>query len=306
MGIDAHNLALLAHAADLGVSYARTIGVGRQVVFVDPPQLERVRAWRGHPPLPDAAASPRYFEPLMHGWFGASTVDSVDASPYEGATRIHDLNLPWPEPVAEADRYDAVLDFGCLEHVFDFPTAWRNVVQLCRVGGHVLHALPANNLCGHGFYQFSPELFWNLYREPNGFAVLGMWMATKSDLAHWWRVADPRALHRRVNLANAAQTYLMVVARKERDVAAFATPQQSDYAEGEWQQPSPTVAETVEPAAHAQRGAAAVTLDALGLLDATRTWRDAWRAVRPATAWPSPDYTRVDVALLLARRGGRA
>ena len=176
MGIDLHNLGLMAHAQDLGVSFARTVGIGRQALFVDPPVLEAHRALRRLPALAKpvwAAGSPRYFEPLMRQWFGAETVDSVDASPYENATVIHDMNLPLGDRVAGHDGYDAVLDFGCLEHVFDFAVAWRNCVALCRTGGHLIHSLPANNLAGHGFYQFSPELFFNLYQRKNGFALRG-------------------------------------------------------------------------------------------------------------------------------------
>ena len=75
MGIDLHNLGLMAHAQDLGVSFARTVGIGRQALFVDPPELEAHRALRRLPTLmrtlPWAPASPRYFEPLMRQWFGA-------------------------------------------------------------------------------------------------------------------------------------------------------------------------------------------------------------------------------------------
>ena len=154
--------------------FARTVGIGRQALFVDPPELERHRALRGLPPLrepAEAAGAPRYFEPLLQQWFGAGTVDSVDASAYEQASVLHDMNLPWRDGQPGIGSYDAVLDFGCLEHVFDFPVAWRNCVALCRVGGHLLHSLPANNLAGHGFYQFSPELFFNLYQAKNGFEL---------------------------------------------------------------------------------------------------------------------------------------
>ncbi|MEO7056950.1 MAG: hypothetical protein ABI281_11890, partial [Caldimonas sp.] len=236
MGNDLHNLGLLAHAQDLGAGFGRTIGIGRQAVFIDAPDLERHRRLRGLPELaepPRDVAMPRYFEPMLMQWFGAGTVDSVDASPYESATVVHDMNLPWPQ-ADERVRYDAVLDFGCLEHVFDFPTAWRNCVDLCRVGGHLLHSLPANNLTGHGFYQFSPELFFNLYRPENGFELRGLWMAQKPDLLHWWRVADPRQRRRRVTLRNGHETYMLVIARKLRETGTLAAPQQSDYADHEW------------------------------------------------------------------------
>ena len=216
MGIDLHNLALLAHAQDRGASFARTVGIGRQALFVDPPELERHRLLRGLPVLREAATptgSPRYFEPLMQQWLGAATVDSVDASAYEQATLLHDMNLPWAQGQPGLGSYDAVLDFGCLEHVFDFPVAWRNCVALCRVGGHLFHSLPANNLSGHGFYQFSPELFFNLYQAKHGFELVGLWLAQKADPRYWWQVADPAAVRRRVTLRNAHEVYLLVLAR---------------------------------------------------------------------------------------------
>jgi SAM-dependent methyltransferase len=303
MGIDLHNLALLAHAQDRGVSFARTVGIGRQALFVDPLELERYRALRGLPPLADsgpAAGAPRWFEPLMRQWFGAATVDSVDASAYEQATLIHDMNRPWPDGQAGLGSYDAVLDFGCLEHVFDFPVAWRNCVALCRVGGHLLHALPANNLSGHGFYQFSPELFFNLYQAKNGFALLGVWFALKAEPRYWWKVADPAVVRHRVTLRNAHEVYMLVVARKLAEFGPLPPPQQSDYAQGAWQQAE---AGAVAPA---RRGVAAASLAALGVVDAARRLRERWRAVAASgLSLPSPDYERIDVGDLLCR-GQRA
>jgi len=141
VGIDIHNLNLLAHARDLGVSFERTLAIGRQAVFIEDWELEEHRRLRGLPPLaepPVPPGEPRYFEPLMQQWLGSAVADAVDASPYENARLIHDMNLPWPAEgplAAERGQYDAVLDFGCLEHVFNFPVAWRNCIDLCRVGG---------------------------------------------------------------------------------------------------------------------------------------------------------------------------
>lgn len=303
MGVDLHNLCLLAHAQDLGACFTRTIGIGRQAVFIDAPDLERHRRLRGLPMLvefPPSASLPAYFEPLLKQWFASERVDSVDASPYEAATIVHDMNLPWPAVGDARGSYDAVLDFGCLEHVFDFPVAWRNCVDLCRVGGHVLHALPANNLTGHGFYQFSPELFFSLYRPERGFELRGVWMAEKADLRHWWRVADPRAQRRRVTLRNSHETYLLVIAKKLAEIGPLPAPQQSDYAEQEW-----LGAATVRPATAAQdRSGLAAGLDSLGLLDAARALRARVQALRTSSlGLPAPDYERVVVSDLL-RRGG--
>ncbi|MEO5882351.1 MAG: hypothetical protein ABIQ06_08030 [Caldimonas sp.] len=302
MGIDLHNLGLLAHAQDRGVSFERTVGIGRQGVFVDPPELEAHRALRRLPPLREpapASGGARYFEPVMREWFGAAAVDSVDASAYEQATLLHDMNLPWPESQPGLHSYDAVLDFGCLEHVFDFPVAWRNCVALCRTGGHLLHSLPANNLSGHGFYQFSPELFFNLYQARNGFELLGVWFALKADPRHWWQVADPAVVHRRVTLRNAHEVYMLVIAKKLSETGPMPPPQQSDYAQSEWLRPGS--AGPSGAAGEGRRGAPGL-LGAFGLLDAARLARERLRALRDSgLSLPPPDYRRVEVARLLRR-----
>lgn len=304
MGIDIHNLNLLAHARDLGVSFEQTIGIGRQAIFIEDWEVEDHRRLRGLPPLREPvrpAGAPRYFEPLMQQWLGAAAADSVDASAYEHATLIHDMNQPWPHDGAIGDargRYDAVLDFGCLEHVFDFPTAWRNCVDLCRVGGHVLHVLPANNLSGHGFYQFSPELFFNLYQPSRGFELRGLWFAMKADRRHWWAVADPMQLRRRVNLCNAHEVYMLVLARKLREPGSLPPPLQSDYALDEWVHgPSAAQAAAALPRARHRVTAALVRL---GLIDAARAWRERWRVLRTSGVdLPAPDYRRIELQQLL-------
>jgi SAM-dependent methyltransferase len=312
MGIDLHNLHFLAHAQDLGASFERTIAIGRQAVFVDEQPLEDFRRLRGLPALHEPgwrAGTPRFFEPLASQWLGAEVADSVDASPYEQARFIHDMNQPWPTADALAAArggYDAVIDFGCLEHVFDFPVAWRNVVDLCRVGGHVLHSLPANNLCGHGFYQFSPELFCNLYQASRGFELRGLFVAMKADVRQWWRVADPAQLQRRVKLSNSHETYLLVIARKLREPPAWSPPQQSDYAQGAWHDgaggESHAAAGETGSVDAGLRGRVNAVLSVLGARDAARVWRARMQAIaHSGFDLPAPDYTRVDVAGLIRR-----
>jgi SAM-dependent methyltransferase len=307
VGIDIHNLNLLAHAQDLGVRFDRTLAIGRQALFIEDFELEQHRRARGLAPLIEPAigpGSPRYFEPLVTQWLGATVADSVDASAYEGARLIHDMNLPWPAKSAERGRYDAVLDFGCLEHVFNFPVAWRNCIDLCRVGGHVFHALPANNLSGHGFYQFSPELFFNLYRPENGFELRGLYFAMKADARHWWKVANPLDVKRRVNLLNSHEVYMLVIARKLREPGPLPAPQQSDYAQDEWVRAPAVEATSTSPTinAAATRRSLIRWLSQRGLIYALRAGRERVRVLRHSGIdLPAPDYQRVDVRTLIDR-----
>ncbi|MBC7992654.1 MAG: hypothetical protein H7Z15_05360, partial [Rhizobacter sp.] len=280
MGIDIHNLNLLAHAQDLGVSFERTLAIGRQALFIEPFELEAHRRLRGLPVLNEPSlpsGQPRYFEPLMQQWLQVSVAESVDASAYENATHLHDMNLPWPSGAKQLGQYDTVLDFGCLEHVFNFPVAWRNCVDLCRVGGHIFHSLPANNLSGHGFYQFSPELFFNLYQAQNGFELRGLWFAMKGDRLHWWKVANPMEVKRRVNLCNSHEVYMLVIARKLREVGPLPAPQQSDYAQAEWVQGPSAAANAPAPSA---RQSLVRRFAQWGWIDTLRAGRERLRAVQ--------------------------
>lgn len=52
-----------------------------------------------------------------------------------------------------------------------FSQPLRSIMQMLKLGGGYFAALPANNWSGHGFYQFTPELFYRTFSEENGFRV---------------------------------------------------------------------------------------------------------------------------------------
>lgn len=91
---------------------------------------------------------------------------ALDVSDYEGAEIVHDLN----EENLSSDYYesaDLIIDAGTLEHVFHLPNALNTIFLLLRPGGMVYHHSPSNGYLDHGFYQFSPTLFYDYYRENN-------------------------------------------------------------------------------------------------------------------------------------------
>ncbi len=98
---------------------------------------------------------------------GFDVVHSVDASEYEGADIVFDLNKP-DLCSTLGEPYDVVIDVGTTEHVFHVPNTLRNIAETTKVGGLVIHINPSNNVIDHGFYQFSPILFYQYYTE-NGF-----------------------------------------------------------------------------------------------------------------------------------------
>jgi hypothetical protein len=171
-----------------------------------------------------------YSEPLFE-ILGASKIDSMDFSDYEKATIVHDLNQP--VPAEYKGKFTAIVDGGTIEHVFNFPTAIKNCMEMLQVGGHYIGITPANNTMGHGLYQFSPELLYNVFREENGFEVKKMIIVTQESngrTSDWYEVLDPRKAKTRVLLTNAKPTYLMVLAERKAERLIFEKPpQQSDY-----------------------------------------------------------------------------
>ena len=95
--------------------------------------------------------------------------------------------------------------------------------------GYFLAITPANNTMGHGFYQFSPELFYRVFSDANGFTVERM-LVTATSSTHWFEVADPTSIGARVQLRGFRPTYLCVAARRVEMRSILDTPlQQSDY-----------------------------------------------------------------------------
>lgn len=159
MGIDMHALKYL-NMVKLKKAFGDTITIGRQGLNLSESTLRRYLKNKKYKKMP-------YCEELLLEYFSADSVVSIDNSDYEKATFIHDMNEPLPENLK--GKYDTVLDIGTTEHIFDVKQALSNYSLLCKPGGQIIHILPANNFCGHGFWQFSPETFFSLYSPANGF-----------------------------------------------------------------------------------------------------------------------------------------
>jgi SAM-dependent methyltransferase len=230
LGVDSSIARLLLGARDLGASYRSTLTIGRQRFYLTQHELALELQRSGISNAERLAgellqAASGYTEPFFQV-LGAEQTDSLDFSDYEGATLVHDLNQPIPGDWS--GRYTAVVDSGSLEHVFDFATAIRNCKRLVAPGGHFIGAYPANNQLGHGFYQFSPELFFRVFEEAAGFHVVRLYLVERGFRGRWYRVTDPKVLGRRSQIANRVRTELCVIAGRTGDLRLHI-PQQSDY-----------------------------------------------------------------------------
>jgi len=236
MGIDIHGLNFLRYARKKK-PFGDTITIGRQAVLViDPVDKELVDSKCSY-------TKHIYCEELLTDHFGATIVESIDKSTYEKATHIHDLNAPMPESLYQ--RYDTVVDLGTLEHIYNAPQALENCSRCCKRGGQILHVLPANNFCGHGFWQFSPELFFSLYCERNGYIDTEVFIADLANTARWYRVKEPAA-GERVIVSSPTQLYVLVRTVLGNTDVSHSDVQQIYYVH-EWQKeqiPEPPTART--------------------------------------------------------------
>ncbi len=229
MGLDINAVQFLIAARQEGVELGDVLTLGRQDLNVYPARMRAILDKHRFPSqafAPDVAET-GYAEPVFKA-LGAKNVFALDASNFEGADFVHDLNQPLPPELKE--RFDLVYDGGTLEHVFNFPVALKNCMEMLRPGGRFFTHAGTNNWCGHGFYQFSPELYFRVFSEENGFAIERMVAHRVGPYGQWYEVANPSVIRSRVEVITFTPLQLLVRARRDKVLPIFAvTPQQSDY-----------------------------------------------------------------------------
>jgi SAM-dependent methyltransferase len=251
VAVTAATAEFLAEARRDGVEFERTLTIGRHASFVGPLGLGALL--RRHGLWPEGESRRAFYRRFRDGppWLidpylralGARELHALDVSPYEGADILHDLNEPLPDELE--GRFDLVVDAGSLEHVFDVRRALQSYMRLVRPGGRLVILTMANNHCGHGFYQFSPELFFRVFSERNGYRVERMHLAAEdvefsralagvsfpgSVRGFRYEVVDPEEVRERVLLRSRAGVGVLVQAQRVAAVEPLEAPvQQSDY-----------------------------------------------------------------------------
>ena len=236
MALDLNAVKMLLWAKNLGVSFEKVATLGRLGLVCSHHQLQRAVRDFGFPCSHEEIDRCLHRPPMgtlfaeeFLRFLGAKEVISIDYSDFEGATMLHDFNKPFPR--SQQGRFTLVLDGGTLEHVFDYPAALRNCLELVCNGGHFITQPPANNHMGHGFYQLSPELFFRVFSAENGFALRKMVLheSAKTD-APFYQVNDPAYTGYRTELVSNKPMSLIALAQRTANVPMFAKPPlQSDY-----------------------------------------------------------------------------
>lgn len=236
MGITYNDAAFLLAARADGAKFGRVLTLGRLRLYLSAEQLATLAARFGiNGGDSSALLATGYAEPFFERWLGTEQVVALDCSGHEGSGFRHDLNQPvGPE---HDETFDAVIDGGTLEHVFNFPVALASCMRMTRKGGSLFLFTMANNHLGHGFYQFSPELIYSALHPEQGFAVRQLILAEHPFPGRelgpgesLYEVVNPATLGRRVGLVNNRPVALMARAVRVEVREVFQQfPLQSDY-----------------------------------------------------------------------------
>ena len=243
MGLTYDGARFLCALKGAGVSFDNTLTLGRQNLMIDQQEASAIEREFSFVKDSDLGEN-EYAETFVKSVLDADEVDAIDATSYENAKHIADMNQRLPDRFDQT--YDVVFDGGTLEHVFHMTTALSNAMRMVKEGGWFVSHTLGNGFMGHGFYQFSPELFFRCFREQSGFSapiVIAQSFPTSNLAAlhggSWYLVTDPESIGSRVMFSSHRPLSLYIAAQKIKHLPEpFATiPQQSDY-ESAWNDPS--------------------------------------------------------------------
>jgi hypothetical protein len=167
MGVVLGTAALLIEHFGSNPARGRLLQLGRQDIFFSRRALEMLLEKHRFRPAnrQQLDALPNLDQPLDdRQFFGIFGFESIEALDYGGFHADIDFDMNAERlPEAWRGRYGAVFDGGTMEHVFHVPNFLANTGDLLAPGGVALHMNPASNSVEHGFYSFSPCLYYEYY-----------------------------------------------------------------------------------------------------------------------------------------------
>lgn len=162
---------------------------------------------------------------------GFSTYEAIDINSRFGS-HVMDLNLDLARHYGFSRRYDLVVNVGTSEHIFDQAAVLRNAHNLAADGGLMLHIVPFTGYTNHGFYNYQPNLFYDL-AAANGYAIVKLLLADRYQVLLDLRKPNDLAAHFRNYLAlmtpsDTNNTFLVALLRRQGS-PEFVHPCQGKY-----------------------------------------------------------------------------
>ena len=142
-------------------------------------------------------------------YFESKKIRSIDMHGTKFAERL-DLNLPHDL----GEQFDAIINLGTAEHIFNVYQVFKSMHDWLKVGGRMYHNLPMYGEIDHGFYNFHPTLFWDL-AFANQYKIIAIAKASAKSLTF----AQSRvSLSKDISMQDKSKTYgLFVTLEKSID-----------------------------------------------------------------------------------------
>ena len=159
---------------------------------------------------------------------GAENVKCCDVSDYENPDFKLDLNYEIEEKYHNS--FDNIIDIGTLEHIFDVNTALKNMIKMLRVNGFLIISTPSSNMIDHGFYSFSPTLFYD-FLSINGFEIKKCFLRESSPYIYENKsiLYEYKNHGIQIPFMSSKSVEFTVIAKKITEVQKYIIPNQSIY-----------------------------------------------------------------------------
>jgi SAM-dependent methyltransferase len=106
----------------------------------------------------------------LYEHLGVERYVSIDFNGEHGALKF-DLNRNIRSEHYFDEVFDLVTNFGTSEHCFNQYEVFRNIHQLCRRGGYMLHTVPTQGWGRHCFFRYDANFFEDL-AAANGYHIM--------------------------------------------------------------------------------------------------------------------------------------
>lgn len=166
MGINAEMIKILIDLRKAGMAGGAVVEIGAQDVCAVPEVISHLLSANGV----DTGSEPIRTAPALYRRFGFERYVSIDATASNNA-RAYDLNRDLAAAYGFSQQFELVTNLGTAEHCFNQQMVFKNLHDLCRAGGLVIHAVPAQGNVNHGFYSYHPRFFADL-AVANNYEVL--------------------------------------------------------------------------------------------------------------------------------------
>lgn len=71
---------------------------------------------------------------------------------------------------------------------------------------------------GYGFYQLSPELFFNVYSSERGFSNTEIFLVEVSNPENWYKCENPKEMKARLCVETKGEVYIVSITKKIKKI----------------------------------------------------------------------------------------